>query len=353
MTMRDFKETSLFILATTSPGITLNWAAYSGGWSVLIAFLHMTLLVTIMDAVMRPLMNAAGNKAIEFPAHWALSYALVILQMMTMFHVSIAIASGMMSPLTAMLLFLATGLFLGQIVNANAHELIHRTARWPFFLGRSSYAALLYGHHASAHRLVHHIHVATPDDPATARFDEGFYAYFQRAWLENYRKGYRMETARLTKRDGAHPGIKHPYFFDAGMSLIILAVVGYGGGGAAVLIFILLALYAQVQLMLSDYVQHYGLLRQKRSNGKYQPVGLAHSWNAPQRYSGAMMLHAPRHSEHHTSPARPFVELQLPNAAAAPELPFGLPAMCTIALFPSLWRHMMNRRVREWRNENV
>ncbi len=42
-----------------------------------------------------------------------------------------------------------------------------------------------------------------------------------------------------------------------------------------------LAAYAQMQLLLSDYVQHYGLRRKTSENGKPEPVGPQHSWNAP------------------------------------------------------------------------
>ena len=67
-------------------------------------------------------------------------------------------------------LFLGLGMFFGRVSNANAHELIHRGSRGLFRLGASVYVSLLFGHHVSAHRLVHHRHVATPLDPNSARW---------------------------------------------------------------------------------------------------------------------------------------------------------------------------------------
>lgn len=91
-------------------------------------------------------------------------------------------------------------LWLGQVANPCAHELIHRTDRLLYRLGVLVYAALLFGHHASAHRLVHHVHAATPDDPNSARSGEGFYAFAFRAWTGSFRQGY------LAGRGGGVPG---------------------------------------------------------------------------------------------------------------------------------------------------
>ena len=77
---------------------------------------------------------------------------------------------------TAVLLTLATGLFAGQVSHPAAHELIHAASRKLRRLGIFAYSSMLIGHHASAHRLVHHVHVATDLDPNSARGGEGFIA---------------------------------------------------------------------------------------------------------------------------------------------------------------------------------
>jgi alkane 1-monooxygenase len=56
-----------------------------------------------------------------------------------------------------------------------------------------------------------------------------------------------------------------------------------------------------------------------------------------------MMLNAPRHSDHHAHPGRPWPELALD--AGMPVLPQSLPVMATIALWPPAWRALMDRRV--------
>ena len=129
--------------------------------------------------------------------------------------------------------------------------------------------------------------------------------------------------------------------------MISLGVAALLAGWAGVFGLILIAAYAQIQLMLSDYVQHYGLRRERLADGRMEPMGSQHSWNTPHWYSSAMMLNAPRHSEHHMHPAKPFPALGL-DADTMPILPRPLPVMAVVALLPPLWRRMMDRRVAHW-----
>ncbi|MEO9572492.1 MAG: alkane 1-monooxygenase [Tateyamaria sp.] len=212
-------------------------------------------------------------------------------------------------------------------------------------MGAANYASLVFGHHTSAHRLVHHVHAATPKDPATARGGEGFWAYLPRTWAGSFRAGLRAERQR-------HAGASWPapyvgYIAGAVITLAIAFTLGNVSGVAGV---IAMAVYAQIQLMLSDYVQHYGLERQMQSDGSREKMGPQHSWNAPHWHSSAMMLNAPRHSAHHTRPGQAFPQLEL-DAETMPMLPRSLPVMGMIALVPSLWRRVMDQRVAAWRKQ--
>ena len=121
------------------------------------------------------------------------------------------------------------------------------------------------------------------------------------------------------------------------------------GGHGGLLGYVLLAVHATTQLLLSDYVQHYGLSRALRDGGKPEPVGPRHSWNSPHWYSSAFMLNAPRHSDHHAHPGRPYSALSV--AEDAPTLPHSLPVMAMLALVPPLWRRVMTPRALRWAAE--
>jgi len=192
--------------------------------------------------------------------------------------------------------------------------------------------------------LVHHVHVGTKADPNTARKGESFYRFFVRAWIGSFRKGLSAENKRFP-RTGQH-WWRHPYIAYVGGAFGFLMLAALIGGPKGMVAALCLGGFAQTQLMMSDYVQHYGLSRQILPNGKPEPVGACHSWNAPQPMSSALMLNAPRHSDHHAHPARPYPSLRLSDDM--PMLPRSLPVMASLALFPPLWRRVMDHRAAKW-----
>ena len=149
------------------------------------------------------------------------------------------------------------------------------------------------------------------------------------------------------RRASPPPALSHPYiaYICGGLLCLCLAFALGGLGGLA--FYLGLCAYAQLQLLLSDYVQHYGLRRRILPSGKPEPVGPQHSWNAPQWYSSAMMLNAPRHSDHHLHPGRAFPALTY-DAQSMPTLPRSLPVMAVLALVPPLWRRLMDPRLARW-----
>ncbi|KMW56514.1 Alkane-1 monooxygenase [Candidatus Rhodobacter oscarellae] len=330
-----------FALASLTPVPLLVLGATLGGAWAWGALLYLTLFAFAMDE----LIAWADAPDSEFPAGDLLAAALAVAHFAVFGLVVWAFGRGI-APVQGAALFLGAGLFFGQISNANAHELIHRGSRVLHGLGKWVYISLLFGHHSSAHPLVHHRHVGTARDPNTARAGEGFYAFAARAWPAGFGAGLRAETARR----GDAPAWRHPYALYLSGALGFMALAFLIGGWTGLAAFLGLALFAQSQLLVSDYVQHYGLVR-READGKPEPVGPEHSWNAPHVFTGHMMLHAPRHSAHHLHPARRFPELDVPDVQIAPLLPLSLPAMSFIALAPPLWRCIMDPRLAYWQSE--
>jgi alkane 1-monooxygenase len=193
---------------------------------------------------------------------------------------------------------------------------------------------------------VHHVHAGTADDPCSAPPGRGFYRFYVHALAAEFVEGWRAENRR--RETGGGRGAKvHPYTLYLTGAAATLAAAALLGGWAGLLALLVIACHAQMQLLLSDYVQHYGLRRRIRPDGTPEPMGKAHSWNAPQPYSSALMMNAPRHSDHHVRPARSFVDLTL-EPDDMPVLPRSMPVMAAIALVPPLWRHMMDPRVARW-----
>lgn len=323
-----------FTVISLTPAVLIALGLWFGGLWVLPAVIYLTGFARLVDAAVKSDRNAidatagTGVSAILAVLHFALLAATVAL-----------LSLGTHTALEKIGLFVAAGQFFGQISNANAHELIHRSQRWLHHLGRWIYISLLFGHHTSAHVLVHHRYVATPRDPNTSRSGESFYHFAQRAWVGSFIMGYKAEAAR------PRPKWRNPYgayvFGALGLMLLALAV-----SPKALLIYIGLSAYAQMQLLMSDYVQHYGLMRPCDDSGKPVPVSPQHSWNSPRWFTSAMMLNATHHSDHHAHPNRHFPALTVPKGA--PMLPKPLPVMAAIALSPPIWRRMMDPLVERY-----
>ena len=330
-----------YIIASLTPAALLALACLFGGLWPLIAVLSITVFVFFMDKLSLPVpeQDSTGRglslllAGVHFPllglGVWALGSA------------------PYLGTLDKLLIFTGLGLFFGQISNSNAHELIHASARLPRRIGAVIYISLLHGHHVSAHLRVHHIHAATDNDPNSARLGEGFWVYAVRALRGEFMAGWRADDRHRARAWTAPSAMSHPYVGYILGGIVCLAISFAVADWPGVLAYIGIAFYAQLQLLLSDYVQHYGLRRATSKAGKPEPIGPHHSWNAPKWYSSAMMLNAPRHSDHHMRPARAFPALEV-TQDTMPILPHSLPVMAVVALIPPLWRRVMDRRVKLW-----
>ena len=156
-----------FALASLLPLPLLALGAVSGGWALWAAFLYMWLLGVLIDQLI-PL-TAGTPEGDEFPGSDALLVGVAAGALLSLPLVTWALTHADLSRPEQVALFLTIGFWLGQVAHPAAHELIHRPSRALFRLGALVYASLLFGQHTSSHRLVHHRHVATADDPNSAR----------------------------------------------------------------------------------------------------------------------------------------------------------------------------------------
>jgi len=336
-----------FAIASLTPAALILTACLLGGLWAWAALVFVTLFVALADRLNHVTLSPReDDTANRFARRLGVVLALVHFVLLLAGVRAIA-GLTVLGPGQALALAIALGLFLGQVSNSNAHELIHAANRWRRLLGVLVYVSLLFGHHASAHPKVHHVHVATARDPNSARPGQGFYHFWPRAWIGSFRAGLRAETAARARLRITPPALTHPYLGYVGGAVLALALAFWLAGGAGVAVYLGLAGYAQMQLILADYVQHYGLRRAVRDSGRMEPAGAMHSWNAGAWYSSAMMLNAPRHSDHHMHPSRRFPALRL-DRDTMPILPYSLPVMAAIAMVPRLWRNVMDPRVARW-----
>ena len=335
----------MFAIVTIAPCVLVAAAALFGGAWAWVALVYMTALVASMDRLIAATSGNSDPEA-EFPASTAL------LVLLGLAHVALLAAAmwGVAGPSglnmsERVALGAGVGLIFGQISHPVAHELIHKQSRWLRWLGQCIYTSLLAGHHASAHVLIHHIHVGSDRDPNSAPRGEHFYRYMSRVTRHSFRIALELETARRTR--AGKPVYRHPFVLYVGGGLALTCAVAAVFGGLGLLAFLSIIAHAQVQILMSDYVQHYGLRRITLPDGRLEPVGVQHLWNAPDVFSSVLKVNAPRHSDHHVAPHRAFPALQL-NPQEMPYLPYPLPVMGVIALFPKIWFRLMNPLCDHW-----
>ncbi|MDG4649299.1 alkane 1-monooxygenase [Roseibacterium sp. SDUM158017] len=328
-----------YAIVTLVPLAFLFLGATVLGEFAIAALVWLTLVAALLDGLLAPPARGAGVQA-----RWSgrLSVALGVGHLALLPVVLIALAEPGLDVWHKVALFFATASFIGQVSHPNAHELIHRRARGMRLLGGAVYTSVGFGHHVSAHRLVHHRHVGTYDDPNTPLPGEGFWAYLPRAWSESFKAGLSAEEDRLETRGRGPRNLRNPYFIWVGGEAVALVLAAVIAGPVGLLAYLGLIVLAGAQILLSDYVQHYGLQRLELPSGRIEPVGAHHSWNAPRGFSSYLMMNAPAHSEHHLHPDRTYDALD--PVTDAPTLPLSLPIMAMLATIPPVWRRMMDRR---------
>ncbi|SCZ70279.1 alkane 1-monooxygenase [Epibacterium ulvae] len=247
--------------------------------------------------------------------------------------------------------FFGMGILSGTIGITYSHELMHQKGKLERWLGDLLLAMVLYSHFRSEHLLVHHIHVGTPKDPVTARYNEGFHRFYPRVLAQSLRSSFRAEKAMLARKKLPWHDRRNPFFRYWGLQLTALLIAYIIGGGVGVVLFITQAGIAIWQLELVNYVEHYGLTRRYKGNGKYEHVQPRHSWNSAHMASNWLLINLQRHSDHHYKPDRRFPLLQNYSEDDAPQLPYGYAVMTVAAMIPPLWRRIMNPKVRAWRQK--
>lgn len=237
------------------------------------------------------------------------------------------------------------GIVGGVGINA-AHELGHKRTPLERTLAKVALAQSFYGHFYVEHNHGHHIRVATPDDPATARMGESYWRFLPRSVFGSLRSAVSYEKARLRRRGKSWWNLRHNNILNAwAMSVVLYAALIAAFGWTIAPWLVAQAVMAIMFLEGANYLEHYGLLRNRRDDGKYERVRPEHSWNSNHVCSNLFLYNLQRHSDHHANPLRRYQTLR--SMPTAPQLPAGYAVLIILALFPPLWRRIIDPRLLE------
>lgn len=150
---------------------------------------------------------------------------------------------------------------LNAVQFAVAHEIFHKPGIINKLIGTVHMSKNLYMHFTYEHLYGHHRRVATPEDPASAPQGIGIYAFFPKTFLGSYKSVYQMEQEQ-----------GKPLYLNCAV-LSVVAAIGFTGGVfyfynlQATLLFLIEAFLSIFYLEAINYIEHYGLQREKLSNG--------------------------------------------------------------------------------------
>jgi alkane 1-monooxygenase len=244
------------------------------------------------------------------------------------------------------------GLVTGGIGITVAHELGHKKSKLEQFYSQLILMTVCYMHFFVEHNRGHHVQVATPADPATARKNENFYSFWFRSVFIGYAHAWHLEKESLQRKGRAIISVYNsmiwfallPFFF---CGLMVALFHNSTNSAIAIAIFFFAqSIVAFTLLELVNYIEHYGIVRKQNEHGYFERVNPLHSWNASHLISNFFLFQLQRHSDHHANAIKRYQVLNHVNES--PQLPFGYPTMILIALVPPLWFARMNPLLREW-----
>ncbi|WP_163848357.1 alkane 1-monooxygenase [Pseudooceanicola aestuarii] len=349
--LTDPRAIAPFLLSLAMVPLAVIGAVH-GGWTVILLPAYGFVVFSILDAILGLNPDNADPDTDDADLIWyrAITMAWPAVQFVTLFWLIWYVArADHLGVWETLLLLYGVGTMTGAVGIVYAHELLHQRNRTERWLGDILLSMTLYSHFRTEHLLVHHVHVATPRDAVTARYNEGFFHYFWRVLRDCPRSAWRAEAHRLEKRGKSPFDRANPFWRYAALQGAMLVLALVLGGATGLVLFIIQAFFAVWMLELTNYVEHYGLTRKYLGNGKFEHVKPHHSWNAAHRATNWLLINLQRHSDHHYKPDRRFPLLQTHGPEQAPQLPHGYPRMATLAMVPPLWRRRMNPRVRKWR----
>lgn len=224
------------------------------------------------------------------------------------------------------------GLMAGIFGINLAHELGHRSNKAEQFMAKCLLLTSLYMHFFIEHNKGHHTHVSTPDDPSSAKYKQSVFSFWLQTFPGTLRSAWRIDAQQTS--------------LFIGIQILFLAVIGWFFGTIVMGSFMAAALIGSIQLETVNYIEHYGLARDRVESGRYERVKPHHSWNSNHIMGRLLLFELSRHSDHHFQASRKYQVLR--HHDDTPQMPTGYPGMILLALVPPIWFWVMDVQMKRF-----
>jgi alkane 1-monooxygenase len=329
-----------FLLGLLLPALTLHSVSVRPQLAGPVA-VFVLLVVAGSEAALPALARSPGPLAEGGSLRW-------VLRLFVPVELALLVAGGLAAVQadwgTVLSVAVAVGFVTGAQGITYAHELGHSRHRGDRALAWLLMTVAGYPQFMVEHFRGHHVHAATPEDPASARPGESLWAFLPRTLAGSLCSAWQLEASQLRRLQ--RPWLRSPLLWAT------LAIVGWVAvlcvlGAWKLLAFWLVQSALAIWLLEAvNYVEHYGLQRRIRPDGRPEPFGVQHAWNADHLISNSLLANLQRHSDHHVHAWKPFAQLE---PGPGPQLPTGYAGCILLAAVPPLWFAVMEpRRASAW-----
>ena len=319
-------------------------------WLCWLAVLYAWLFIPLAELFIQPneenLTATEEELAKQNKLYDYILYAIVLIQIPTLFFFLLQMQQPFLTTYDIVGRVLTMGLLCGTFGINVGHELGHRINQFEQWLAKASLLTSLYTHFFIEHNKGHHKHVATQNDPSSARKGEMIYLFYCRTIVFTYINAWKIANEETRKKG---KNVFSLYNEMLQLQLLQIAFIGfiYWAFGAQGTLYFLLAAFNGILLLETvNYIEHYGLSRKEISKGKYERALPTHSWNSNHIIGRLMLFELSRHSDHHYLASRKYQILR--HHDDAPQMPTGYPGMMLLSLFPPIWFYVMHKQLQKY-----
>lgn len=339
MTLKHLKYLSAYIVPVIAIA-SIYLGSYYSFSAIIFLFIIIPTIELFTDGNMRNLSEVEEEIAAADRFYDYLLYFLVPFQFITLSFFLYRIGDPTLQLHETIGMITAYGMACGLTIN-NAHELGHRNSKIEQFMSKAALMTSLYMHFFIEHNRGHHLHVATEEDPASSRYGENVYAFYLRAIPGAWKSAWDLEEKRLKSLNKSIWSLENEMLVYQLIQFSLVALIGIFFGFKVMICFVVGATIGCLMLETVNYIEHYGLRRKKKANGKrYERTQPIHSWNSNHPVGRMVLLELSRHSDHHFIANRKYQLLR--HFDDSPQMPAGYPGMMLLALVPPLWFKVMH-----------
>ena len=342
-----------YLLVFTTPIVVLFSLSMNGlgtYFALVFVFAFIPLLEFLFKGNENNLTELEEAIALEDKTYDYIIWSLVPMQVLTLVYFLVRISDPSVFYYEKVGMMTAFGISCGVLGINAAHELGHRVTKHEQLMSKILLCTTLYMHFFIEHNRGHHKNVSTDEDPASSRYGENVYAFFVRSVRDSWLSAWQIEKKRLEKAQQNFWSWHNEMLVYQIIQAALLVIIALSFNVEIMFWFFNSAIMGFLLLETVNYIEHYGLRRQKVTDKQYEPVLPIHSWNSNHTLGRVLLLELTRHSDHHYKATRKYQILR--HFDNSPQMPSGYPAMMLLSLVPPLWFKVMHRQIAAYRLSN-